>query len=97
MSSTTHAAVDTNLQAKVVTVSQQWGPRIRIGNDFPVKQLCPTGVNHMQRGFRSLRITNVSSLHHLSVNTGGRADVNFWVAYTLPRGSRNLLWEGDES
>jgi phage baseplate assembly protein W len=33
-SSTTHAAVGTNLQAKVVTDSQQWEPRIRIGNVF---------------------------------------------------------------
>lgn len=33
-SPTTPVAVGTYLLAKVVTVRQQWGPRIRIGNRF---------------------------------------------------------------
>ncbi len=42
----------------------------------------------MPRGFLSLRITNSSPTHHLYVNTGGRADGNYWVAYTLHFGGR---------
>jgi hypothetical protein len=34
LSPTTPVAVGTYLLAKVVTVRQQWGPRIRIGNRF---------------------------------------------------------------
>ena len=42
----------------------------------------------MPRGFLSLRITNSSPSHHLYVNTGGRAEGNYWVAYTLHFGVR---------
>ena len=52
------------------------------------EKLCPTGVNHMPRGFLSLRITNSSPHHHLYVNAGGRAAGNYWVAFTLHFGGR---------
>ena len=42
----------------------------------------------MPRGFLYLRITNSSPSHHLYVNTGGRAEGNYWVAYTLHFGGR---------
>ena len=42
----------------------------------------------MPRGYFSLRTADANRLHHLSVNAGGRATGNFWVAYTLHFGGR---------
>jgi hypothetical protein len=42
----------------------------------------------MTRGYLSLRIDEANPSHHLYVNTGGRADGNYWVAYTLHLGGR---------
>ena len=37
----------------------------------------------MTRGYLSLRFNEANPTHHLYVNTGGRTDGNYWVAYTL--------------
>lgn len=37
----------------------------------------------MTHGYLSLRFSEGNPSHHLYVNTGGRADGNYWVAYTL--------------
>jgi len=42
----------------------------------------------MIRGHLSLRIDEANPSHHIYVNTGGRADGNYWVAYTLHFGGR---------
>jgi len=42
----------------------------------------------MTRGYLSLRFNEANPSHHLYVNTGGRADGNYWVAYTLHFGGR---------
>jgi hypothetical protein len=42
----------------------------------------------MTRGYPSLRFDEANPSHHLYVNTGGRADGNYWVAYTLHFGGR---------
>jgi len=42
----------------------------------------------MTRGYLSLRFNEANAVHHLYVNTGGRADGNYWVAYTLHFGGR---------
>jgi hypothetical protein len=44
--------------------------------------------NTMTRGYLSLRFNEANPSHHLYVNTGGRADGNYWVAYTLHFGGR---------
>jgi len=44
--------------------------------------------NTMTRGYLSLRFSEANAAHHLYVNTGGRADGNYWVAYTLHFGGR---------
>jgi hypothetical protein len=49
---------------------------------FPVKNEAPRSIA-MTRGHLSLRIDEANPSHHLYVNTGGRADGNYWVAYTL--------------
>ena len=42
----------------------------------------------MTRGYLSLRFNEANPSHHLYVNTGGRTDGNYWVAYTLHFGGR---------
>jgi hypothetical protein len=42
----------------------------------------------MTRGYLSLRFNEANASHHLYVNTGGRTDGNYWVAYTLHFGGR---------
>jgi hypothetical protein len=42
----------------------------------------------MTRGYLSLRLKEANPSHHLYVNTGGRTDGNYWVAYTLHFGGR---------
>ena len=42
----------------------------------------------MTRGYLSLRFNEANPSHHLYVNTGGRNDGNYWVAYTLHFGGR---------
>ena len=42
----------------------------------------------MTRGYLSLRFNEANPSHHLYVNTGGRADGNYWVAYTPHFGGR---------
>jgi hypothetical protein len=42
----------------------------------------------MTRGYLSLRFNQANPSHHLYVNAGGRADGNYWVAYTLHFGGR---------
>jgi hypothetical protein len=44
--------------------------------------------NTMTRGYLSLRFNESNPSHHLYVNTGGRTDGNYWVAYTLHFGGR---------
>jgi len=48
----------------------------------------------MTRGYLSLRFNEASPSHHLYVNTGGRTDGNYWVAYTLHCGGHDVgrLW-----
>jgi hypothetical protein len=43
---------------------------------------------YMTRGYLSLRLNEANPSHHLYVNTGGRTDGNYWVAYTLHFGGR---------
>jgi hypothetical protein len=42
----------------------------------------------MTHGYLSLRFHQANPCHHLYVNTGGPADGNYWVAYTLHFGGR---------
>jgi len=42
----------------------------------------------MTRGYLSLRIDDTNPAHHLAVNTGGRSNGCWWVAYTLHFDSR---------
>jgi len=64
---------------------------------FPVKAKPPRS-NTMTRGYLSLRFNEANLSHHLYVNTGGRTDGNYWVAYTLHFGGLGLraieAWKG---
>ena len=69
-SSTTHAAVDTYLQRKVVTVPQQWARGYAL--EMVSGESETPRSNTMTRGYLSLRFNEANPSHHLYVNTGGR-------------------------